>query len=145
MAGAPRGPPGKIGDLLEVIGEHEQAFTYDWRTRFGLPLDAVFDGRMSWRETLLLTMELSADPTSRVGAAVAGWAHPIDRVSLTLMDLFDLTARVNTTRGTPPAYPRPWDTPARRPRRPALTQDRIRAALRARGHNLPDDRTEHRG
>ncbi|MSZ76330.1 MAG: hypothetical protein F2667_04390, partial [Actinobacteria bacterium] len=39
---------------------------------------------------------LMADPSSAVYAAMAGWAYPIDRTALAVLDLFDLTALANS-------------------------------------------------
>lgn len=88
---------------------------------------------MSWSEAWLLTVELAGDPASRVGAAVAGWSHPVSRESMTLADLFDVTVKVNSGRRTPKPYPRPWDEKPVRTST-SLPQAQIRAALAARGH-----------
>jgi hypothetical protein len=117
-----------------MMTAHEQAFTYDWRNRFGLPLTVVFDGTMSWGETWALTAELAADPSSRVGAAVAGWSHPLDRGAIVTMDLYDLTLRSLSGRREPKPYPRPWDPKPVVLGRPSVSQAAVRAALAARGH-----------
>jgi hypothetical protein len=130
-----------------VIAEHEAAFAYDWRTRFGLPLAAVFDGRMTWGETWALTQVLLADPSSQVSAAVAGWRWPMSRESLALADLWDLTFRMGKKAGSL-AYPRPWAGPKTRIGDTGhLSQDRIRAELAARGHGVavPVERPDRTG
>lgn len=122
--------------LLDLIGEHEDAFVYDWRERFGVPLEVVFDGRMSWAEAWSLTVTLARDPSSQLGATLAGWQYPAPRDALVLLDLFDLTAQANSGKRKPPPHPRPWDKPPERFGRPAVSQNRVRAALRAAGHDL---------
>lgn len=51
---------------------HRGALAYDWRTRFGLPLTAIFDGSLSWHSAWLYTEQLMLDPTSRVFQSVNG-------------------------------------------------------------------------
>lgn len=131
--------PGGIRQLLELIEEHPAAFRYDWRTRLGLPIEALFDGRMSWADAWAVTTELARDPSSRIGAALAGWSHPMPREALVLADLYDLQLAANTDkkkRGQAKPYPRPWKTKdsGRRSTRPAVDQATVRAALAARGH-----------
>jgi hypothetical protein len=133
---AHRDHPGKIAGLLDLFAEHEQAFAYDWRSRFGLPLAAVFDGRMTWSEAWDLTQVLLTDPASCVNAAVRKWAYPMGREAAVLADLFDLTFRVHAGKKAGSlSYPRGWDQPS--PQlggSVVLSQERIRAELKARGH-----------
>lgn len=66
---------------------------------------------MSWAESWRLLHILLQDPTSHVGAAVAGYAYPFSREAAILADLYDLTTRVNSDpkKGKKPEpYPRPW-------------------------------------
>src|SRR5690606_28322185 len=107
-----REPPGII-TLVNLIDQHTTAFEYDWRTRFGLPLRAVFTGDMTWREAWKLTLALLGDPSSRVAASVAGWSEPWDREALILADLYDRFVEANTAKkdqGKIKPYPRPFDT-----------------------------------
>lgn len=139
MAEADRwwGGAGGIRTLLELIEEHPAAFAYDWRTRFGMDLGCLFDGRMTWGEAWALTNALTADPTSRIGAAVNGWRYPMSREALILADLYDLTLTANTDRkkrGRIKPYPRPWKQSGKRSAKPTVDQKTIRAALAARGH-----------
>jgi hypothetical protein len=121
-----------------LIGEHPDAFRYDWRIRFGLPLEAIFDGRMTYAEAWSLTCTLARDPSSQVGAALAGWRYPASREALTLADTYDLVVAANTpakSRGRIKPYPRPWrDADTRRSTQPRADQTTVRAALAARGH-----------
>lgn len=127
-----RGDSPPILTLLDLWDEHRGAFEYDWRTRFGAPLDDVPE-RMSWGEAWRLTQELLSDVSSRAGAAVAGWAHPITREWALLADVYDLLAQVNSKR-KPKPYPRPWpDSNKSRPR-PTVTPEVAIAALRKAGH-----------
>lgn len=129
VRGGVRHRPGKLLSLLDLIAEHEQAFAYDWRTRFGEPLQAVFDGRMAWHETWDLSRALMADPTSQTYAALAGWPWPMSREAQILADQFDLTAAINAGKGkTPKPYPRPWHP---RPQQYGSTGDRTREEVEA--------------
>jgi hypothetical protein len=98
----------------------------------------VFDGRMSWPEAVSLAKTLTADPSSRVAAAVHGWDHPTTHEVRVLMDLYDLTRRANTDKrhqSRIKPYPRPWpDTNVTRSAPATVDQKTIRAALAARGH-----------
>jgi hypothetical protein len=134
-----RGGAGGIRELVELIGEHPDEFQYDWRTRFGMPIAAVFDGRMSWREAASLTRTLIGDLTSRVGAAVRDWDYPLSHEARVAMDTYDVLAIANTAkkdRHKLKPYPRPWpqEGDAVRSQAPTVSQDTIREALKARGH-----------
>jgi hypothetical protein len=146
MGQAHRRPPGKIRGVLRLIEDHPTAIAYDFRTRFGLPVTAVFDGRIGWEEAWQLVQELALDPTSHLAAAVAGWDHPMSREALILADQFDLTVAANSDRkkGKPKPYPRPFKRKgaSTRSAKPTVDQAAIDAALRARGHRLGK---EHRG
>jgi len=122
------------------MDEHRAAFAYDWRTRFGLPLAALRDGRMTLVEANDLTQELLSDPSSHVAAAVGGLKHPFSQESFILADLFDLMQYTNADpkkRSSVKPYPRPFDAKkasGRRSKKPTATQEQIDAALAARGH-----------
>ncbi len=85
---------------------------------------------MMWGEAWRLTGLLAVDPSSQVAAALSGWYHPIDRVDLTLRDLYDLTHAVGAagSKQKPKPYPRPWDA---RPKR--LTEEELAEARAALG------------
>jgi hypothetical protein len=68
---------------------------------------------MSWGEAYRLFTVLVLDPSSQVAAAVAGWQHPIDRIDVTLRELFDLEHR-SKSKKKPKPFPRPWDKQERR-------------------------------
>lgn len=129
---------GGIQWLVGLIDEHPDALTYDWRTRFGLPLASIFDGRMRWSESCALARSLIQDPTSRIGAAVSDWKYPISHESAVLADLYDLTVRAHTpakSQGQVKPYPRPWkQVDGGRSAAPAVDQKTVREALAARGH-----------
>lgn len=132
------GRPGKIRQLVGLIDEHTDAIAYDWRTRFGLPIESVFTGGMSWAEAWSLAIQLLTDPTSHLFAAVAEWKHPASHEFRVLADLYDATVTIaagKKGRSKVKPYGRPWrrpDDPHRSSTQlPAAT---IRAALAARGH-----------
>ncbi len=54
-------------------------------------------------EVVRLMWFLLNDPSSAVTAALAGWAFPISRETLAVLDLFDLTHQANSD----PKRPRP--------------------------------------
>lgn len=124
--------------LLELVDQHRGAFEYDWAARFHEPLD--LDGDLpALARTWHLADQLARDPSSHVYAAINGWAYPASREALALADLFDALVAVNTRKGhKPKPYPRPWD----RRNRVRLgntgqhSQHTVRAALRARGHDI---------
>ena len=124
-----------------MFEEHRAAFEYDWRTRFQLSLRVVGHG-MTWGEAWRQLGILGNDPSSCVAAEIAGWSHPIDRVSLILMDLYDLQ-HASKVKKAPKPYPRPRPSTTTTTLKPGahLTQDEIVAALRAAGHTalLPSE------
>lgn len=120
--------------LTDLVREHRPAIEYDWRSRFGIAYDPPHT--TSWGEAFRLVQVLAADPTSHLGAAIAGMPHPITREWAMLADLFDLTAQaVPRKRGAPrpKRYPRPWER--RRFGRTHHDQQTVRSALRAMGHD----------
>lgn len=100
---------------------------------------------MTWGEALRLTQRLAADPSSAVGASVAGWEYPATHEAIALWAAYDHQRGVAWSRGggkgrKPEPYPRPWPSRAGRHRaKPdeSLTQDQIIAVLRAAGHTAP--------
>lgn len=103
---------------------------------------------MSWGEAWRLTTVLVNDPSSQVGAAIAGWDFPVTREWLLNADVYDLHVQVNTKKGRKPKpYPRPWpDKDKTRLGKATRPQSEIRAALEARGHGRsesPGDEGDH--
>lgn len=133
-----RGRPGGIFELLDLIERYPEELSYDWMTRFGLPLAALTDGRIGWMEAYLLTRALMRDPSSRVQAAAAGWTHPFGHTERILADLYDATVALNTDKkhkSRIKPYPRPWPDGTRKTSAPPKASQReVRAALAARGH-----------
>lgn len=138
VRGIAGGEPGGILTLLALIEEHHDPLVYDWRSRFGLSLRDVFTGAVEWPEAIALTKELCRDSSSHTCASLGEWDYPISRESLILADLADLFIQANSDRkkGNPKPYPRPFevDGQGQRSRKPLVSQDVIRAALAARGH-----------
>lgn len=93
--------------LLGLLDEHRGAFEYDWRNRFHVGA-SVIGWEMSWGEAVRLVEVLASDPSSMLGAAMAGWQYPLTRGELTLRDLYDLQHKSKAKR-KPKPYPRPWD------------------------------------
>ena len=69
-------------------------------------------GGTGWGEAWRLFVILGGDPSSHVGAALAGWQYPATREELALGTLIDRFQRANFKKA--PAYPRPWDEPPKR-------------------------------
>jgi hypothetical protein len=88
----------------------------------------------AWR----LAEQLARDTTSHVYAAVHGWSYPVSREALVLADLYDAFVSVNTRKGQrAKQYPRPWDHRNRTKFGGTHhSQHTVRAALRARGHDI---------
>jgi hypothetical protein len=95
---------------------------------------------MEWGEALHLVQGLSRDPGSHTCAALNGWAYPVARDALVLMDLYDAYTRVNFKKAKP--YPRPWDTEGSHTRRrgdaAGRTPEEVRRILADFGHALPE-------
>ncbi len=125
-------------ELVGLLAAHPDEFSYDWRTRFSLPVAAIFDGRMSWTEAVSLTKVLLGDPSSRVGAAVQEWDYPVTKESAILMDTLDVLMLANTPdkqRHKLKPYSRPWkQADESRSAAPAVDQETVRRVLTARGH-----------
>ena len=89
---------------------------------------------MSYGEACRLTFQLSRDPTSAVGAALAGWEFPMSHAALLLADLYDLTHAVNATKKPKPHPLRPFPLDNEKERRGNVggrSRERIEAILRA--------------
>lgn len=97
-------PP--IIELVELIDEHRAAFDYDWRTRFGMPVEVVGGRRMSWGEACRLLERLMLDPSAHITAAVAGWDYPLSRESIALAGIYNATAKAHFK--DPSLWPVPW-------------------------------------
>jgi hypothetical protein len=63
---------------------------------------------IGWDEALRLVRIIRSDPSSALAAEIEGWSHPVSRLEVVLMDLWDLTAAAATSKGKPPRYPRVW-------------------------------------
>lgn len=138
VPGAQRSDPGGIVALAGLIDAHRAAFEYDWRARFGLPLNVVGKS-MPWGEAVRLTAKLSADPSSWVAASREGWAYPFSREAMVLADLFDLQHKSKTKRGKAKPHPiRPWlQAKLRRLGGARLTKSQLRALLDAHRDDEP--------
>lgn len=139
MAQGNRTERGVCPPILTLVGaarEHRAAFAYDWRTRFGVPFDPPTS--MPYHECWYLTQALAVDPSSHVGAAMAGWEHPVTREWLVTADLYDAFIAANTKKGhKAKPYPRPWPDRTKSRPRPTVTPEVAIAALRAAGHTAP--------
>lgn len=129
---------GGVFGLLGLIASHRGAVEYDWRHRFGLGLDSLGEG-MTLAEAGRLAMILRSDPSSAIAAALEGWTHPIDRQTLALLDLFDLTAAINSKKTPKPHTGRPWKQQAGRSlsrsgNAGSRSNEQVAAILAAHGH-----------
>lgn len=120
-----------------MIEAHRGAFEYDWRARFpGLKRGVKAIGRsMSWGEAYRVTQQLATDPSSAVGASLAGWDYPASREALVLMDYYDAFAKLHFKRPQP--YQRPWPDRTKQRPKPTVSQKQVIAALRMAGHTGP--------
>jgi hypothetical protein len=115
-------PTGGILEVLQILEDYKHAFTYDFRARFGLGLDALGES-VPWSEVVSLVSVLMADPTSWLQTAKNKWQHPISYDWTIAAATYDLLATVNSKR-KPKQWPRPWGEPDRvrkghKPRRDA--------------------------
>ena len=97
---------GGIFEVLEILEDYKHAFTYDFRTRFGLGLEDLGE-KVPWTEVISLVVILLSDPTSWLQAAKAKWQHPISYEWTIAASTYDLLAQVNSRR-KPKPFPRPW-------------------------------------
>ena len=126
------------------MAEHRAAFEYDWRARFHLPLHKVGSNAMRWGEAYRLALLLARDPSSALGAALAGWEYPLSREALTLADLYDLQ-HTSKVKRRPRPYPRPWaDKERKRTGTGRYTTAELRAVLAAtRAHAHEQEGATH--
>lgn len=127
--------------LADLIDTHRGAFEYDWRARFQLPVSSIGDA-MTWGEAVRHTDRLAADPSSAIGAALAGWDYPVGYDALAVMNLFDLMHEIAWAQGgkkgsRPKPHPRPWSDRKTRRAKPTVSQEEVIAALRSAGHMGP--------
>ena len=97
---------------------------------------------MSWGEAVRLTSALASDPSSHVGAALAGWDYPLPHEALQVMNLFDLMHTIAWVQGgkqgrQPEPLPRPWPNRSSKVARPTVSQEVVLEALRMAGHTKP--------
>ena len=97
---------GGILEVLQTLEDYKHAFTYDFRTRFGLGIADLGD-KVPWDEVVSLVVILHSDPTSWLQAAKAKWQHPISYEWTLAASTYDLLAQVNSRR-KPKQWPRPW-------------------------------------
>ena len=93
---------------------------------------------MTFGEAVRLTRVLAEDPGSQVARALNSWDYAASREFMVLAELRDITlGGLIGEKATP--YPRPWplERSGRLKPKPQLSQDQIRAALRAAGHTAP--------
>lgn len=134
IGGPVRRNPGGIVAFLDAVDKHRGAFEYDWRNRLGMRLDVP--AAMSYGEAWRITGELLKDTSSHVSAAIGGWDYPLSREALSLANISDGYAAVHSKKGAKvKPTPRPWDN-AGKFGRTKVPQPQVRAALRARGHNI---------
>ncbi|WP_156027407.1 hypothetical protein [Mycetocola saprophilus] len=60
---------------------------------------------------MLSWLRISArDPASWLHAAINGWKYPLSREGQILLELYDLTLAINSSKKKPKPSPRPWQT-----------------------------------
>lgn len=100
----------KSQDLLVLIEHHLDALEYDFRTRLGLPVRALFDGRMTWREGWALAQGFLADLSSRTYASVRGWRYAPSEFERVGLELFEAWMNTQRKKGSVPiVLKRPWE------------------------------------
>lgn len=132
-----RGRSGKIAEVLDIIRRFPGEVQYEWRVRFGLPLSALADGRMTWEEGYNMMRVVMNDPNSPLRARYLDWEYPFSTEAKILADLHDLTkaAHSGKRRRSGKPYPRPYPDGSRgRSAPPKMSQERVRAELEKRGH-----------
>jgi hypothetical protein len=97
---------GGILEVLQILEDYKHAFTYDFRSRFGLGLDSL-GTTLPWSEVVSLVSVLMSDPTSWLQTAKNDWQHPISYDWTIAAATYDLLAQVNSKR-KPKPWPRPW-------------------------------------
>lgn len=110
--------------LLDLRDRYRGAFEFDWHTRFGKSSSDI-GHTMSWSDAWHLVGVLVSDPASYLGAALAGWAYPVDRQTLVDMDTYDLMHKIAHAQGggkgkKPKPYPRPWPASTKTTTKPGV-------------------------
>lgn len=101
-------PLGGILKLLELIEEHPGELAYDFRSRFGLSIEAIGD-TVTFGEAVLLVSVMLRDPSSWTQAAWSGWKYPVSREWIVASHSYDLQSAVNSGKGRKPKpYPNPF-------------------------------------
>lgn len=129
---------GGIFGLLGLIREHRGAVEYDWRTKFGKPLDEV--GRsMSIVEAARLAQCLIRDTTTQTFVAINGWEFAASREYLLLADQYDLLHRANAEKpDRVKPYPRPWPDRSSEQMGTTIPVHNIADVLAAFGRPVPE-------
>lgn len=100
---------GGILQLSELTtGEHRQSLARDFRELFHISINDI-GSTVLYDEAVLLIRSLADDPGSWFQAHLAGWAHPVSRETMVLMDLHDLELSGRVKRAQFKPYPRPFD------------------------------------
>lgn len=87
---------------------------------------------MSWGEAIRLLRVLRNDTSSQFATSCEGWAYPIERTTLAVLDVFDLLHAVNADpkKGRPdPHSGRPWKIENREITKHGNTAGRTRAEV----------------
>lgn len=126
--------------VLDTVEDHTDAVIYDWRERFNLPVSSITDGSLTWVESFAMLNELVQDTSSHTCASVNKWEYAFSREAIQMADLFDLTQVIHTSKDDQKKVqlkPRPWKTGRLGEsvsQKPVISQEEIRAKLRALGH-----------
>ena len=122
---------GGVFGLLGLIRLHRGAVEYDLRHRFRIGLRDI-GTTVSLFEVARLVTILRNDPSSAIAAALEGWDYPIDRTTLAVLDLFDLTVMAHSSGKGPKPKPhggRPFRERIQEQRRRGDAAGRTRAEM----------------
>lgn len=117
----PRARPGAripgIQAVAQLINNHRGPIARTLRETYGVGLSDLGDG-ITWGEARLLIEEASADPSTALGAKLAGWAY-----KATMPELLSIAAQL----GKNAAEVMPWSEKFKRPEQ--ATPEEITVAL----------------
>lgn len=129
---------------MRAVADHGDALAYDFRHRFHLPLSAIFDGTVGYRDGWALIQGLAVDMGSHYSASLNGWDYPLSYEAFALASTYDLLMAANADpkkrRGIKP-FPKPWpDKDTTQSAKPTVDQATVIRMLEARGHPTPPSR-----
>lgn len=106
--------------VARSIREHRGAIARTLRETFSVGLSDLGDA-LSWGEAIVLIEEASADPSTALGAELAGWAYPA-----TMPQLLTMIGAIGSERASRKVMP--WALSSPRSNQPKATTEEVAIA-----------------